>query len=75
MQIQTGYKQEFFYGEGGETSAQIDQRDGGCSIPGNVQDQVGWESEQPDLVEDVPAHCRRVGIDVFQKSLQTQAIL
>jgi len=24
-----------------------------------TQDQVGWGSEQPDLVEDVPAHCKR----------------
>ena len=27
-------------------------------VPGNVQGQVGQGSEQPDLVEDVPAHCR-----------------
>ena len=34
-------------------------REGGrCPIPGNIQGQVGWGSEQPDLVEDVPAHCR-----------------
>jgi len=30
-------------------------------IPGNTQDQVGWGSEQPGLVEDVPADCRRLG--------------
>ena len=30
-------------------------------IPGNIPGQVGWGSEQPDLVEDVPAHCR--GLD------------
>jgi len=28
---------------------------------GRVQGQVGWSSEQPDLVEDVPAHGRGVG--------------
>lgn len=28
-------------------------------IPGNIQDPVGWNSEQPELVEDVPAHYRR----------------
>jgi len=24
---------------------------------------LGWGSEQPDPVEDVPAHCRVVGLD------------
>jgi len=28
------------------------------AIPGNFQGQVGWGSEQPDLVEDVPVYCR-----------------
>jgi len=26
------------------------------SIPGGVQDQVGWSPGQPDLVSDNPAH-------------------
>jgi len=34
-----------------------------CPIPGNIEGQVGWSSEQPGLVEDVPAHCRGVGLD------------
>ncbi|KAK4822678.1 hypothetical protein QYF61_019547 [Mycteria americana] len=38
-------------------------RGGRCPIPGNIQGQVGRGSEQPDLVEDVPAHCRGVGLD------------
>jgi len=29
--------------------------------PGSVQGQVGWSSEQPSLVEDVPAYGRGVG--------------
>jgi len=33
----------------------------GCPLPGSVQGQVGWSSEQPGLVEDVPAHGRGVG--------------
>ena len=33
------------------------------SIPGNIPGQVGQGSEQPDLVEDVPAHGRGVGLD------------
>jgi len=24
---------------------------------------VVWDSEQPDLVVDVPAHCRGIGLD------------
>ena len=32
-------------------------------IPGNIQGQVGQGSEQADLVEDVPTHCRGVGLD------------
>jgi len=54
-----GYKEEMFYNEGGETLAQVAQRGGRCPIPGNIQGQVGWGSEKPDRVEDVPAHCRR----------------
>jgi len=39
-------------------------------LPGEVVDaptletfKVRWGSEQPDLVEEVPAHCRSVGLD------------
>jgi len=32
-----------------------------CPLPGSVQAQAGWSSEQPGLVEDVPAHGRGVG--------------
>ncbi|KAK4822442.1 hypothetical protein QYF61_015189 [Mycteria americana] len=51
-----------FYEEGGETLEQVAQR--GCRgpMPGNIQGQVGRGSEQPALVEDVPAHCRVDGI-------------
>jgi len=51
-----------FYAEGGETLAEVAQRGGRCPILGNIQDQVGRGSEQPDLGEDVPAH-RGVGLD------------
>jgi len=54
-----------FYDEGGETLAQVAQRDCRCPIPGNIQGQVGRGFEQPELVEDVPAHCRWVGLDVL----------
>jgi len=32
-------------------------------FPGNIQGQVGWGSEQPGLVEDLPAHRMGVGLD------------
>jgi len=35
----------------------------GCPIIGSIQGQVGWGSEQPDLVKDVPAQDRRVGLN------------
>jgi len=51
------------YSKGGGTLVQVAQRGGRCPIPGNIQGQVGWGSEQPDLAEDVPAHGRGVGLD------------
>jgi len=48
----------------------IVQRGGKCPVPGNIQGQVGQVSEQPDLVEDVPAHCRGVGLDDFKGLFQ-----
>jgi len=42
---------------------QVVQRGDRCSLPGNIQGQVGRGSEQPDPVEGVPAHCRRLGLD------------
>jgi len=52
-----------FYHEGGETLEQVAQRGSGGPIPRNIQGQVGQDSEQPGLVEDVPARCRGVGLD------------
>ena len=45
------------------------QRRCGCPLPGGVQGQVGWSSEQPDLVEDVPAHGRGSGTRWSLRSL------
>jgi len=55
-------RKKLFYNEGGETLEQVAQRGGRCFIPRNFQSQVEQGSEQPDLVEDVPAHCRGVGL-------------
>ena len=60
---QTGYMEEFFYSEGGETLARVARRGGRCPIRGNTPGQVGRGSEKPDPGEDVPAHGRGVGLD------------
>ena len=52
-----------FYHKDGEALAQVAQRGGRCPIPGTTPDQAGQGSEHPDLVEDIPAPCRRVGPD------------
>jgi len=49
----------------GETLEQIAQRCSGGHTPGNIQGQVEWGSEQPGLVEDIPAHCRGLGLNVL----------
>ena len=56
-------KEEILYNEGGETQERVAQRGSGGPIPGNIQDQVGQGSEQPDLVSGVPACCGGVGLD------------
>ena len=59
----------------GETLAQVFWRGGRRLLSGNIQGQVGWGSEQPDLVVDVLAHCRGFGLDNLKRSLPTQTIL
>lgn len=49
--------------KGDDTLEQVSQRRDGCFIPGNIQGQSGWGSEQPDQVKDVPAHYRGAGLD------------
>lgn len=51
---------------------QAPQRDCGCPFPANIWGQVGQGSKQPDRVEDVLVHCRKVGLDNLRSS---QAIL
>jgi len=48
---------------GCETLEQVAHRGSGGPIPGNIQDQAGQGSEQPDLVSGVPARCMGVGLD------------
>ena len=59
--IQTGHQEEVLHHEGGETLEQVAQRHGGSPIPGSLQGQAGWGSEQLDLVGGVPACGRGVG--------------
>jgi len=62
---------KIFYNEGDETLEQVTQRSCGCLSPGDVQGQGGLSFEQPDLVEGVPAHDKRVGLDELQRPLST----
>ena len=63
LSIYKGCKKKFLYEESGKTLEQLAQISCGCPILGNLQGQVGRGSEQPGLVEGVPAHCRGVGLD------------
>jgi len=56
-------RKKFSYIEGGETLAKVAHRGGRCPIPGNIPGQIGRGSQPPSQVEDVPAHCRGVGLD------------
>ena len=58
-----------------KNAPQAGRRGGWCPIPRNIQGQAGRGSEQPDPVEDVPAHCRGVGLDDLEMSLPTQTTL
>lgn len=50
-----------------EILEQVAQTGSGCPIPPNVQVQVEQDSVQPDLVVDVAAHCKVVGVgDLFK---------
>ena len=53
--------EEIFYHEGGETLERVAQRGTGDPIPGNIPGQVGRGSEQPGLVEDIPAPAGSLG--------------
>lgn len=36
---------------------QVVQGGSGCSVLGDIQGQVGWGSEQPNLAVGVPVYC------------------
>ena len=51
----------------------VSQRGSGGPIPGDIQGQVGWGSEQLDLVDDVPAPCRGLDLDDLKGPFQPKA--
>lgn len=64
-----------FLNEGSETLEQIVQRNCGCLMPRSVQGHVGWNHEQPGLVESVPAQDRALGTTWSLRFLSTQTLL
>jgi len=60
----TGYK-EAFHNKGSKALAQVTLRGGGWPIPGYIEGQAGWGSEQPDVAVGILVHCRRVELGGF----------
>lgn len=56
-------KKKFFTVEGGKELGQVAHRGGRCHIHVNTLCQARWGSKQPDVVEDVPGHCKGVRTD------------
>lgn len=50
----------------------IAQRNHGCLIPGNIQDQVGWGYDQSGLAEDIPAQAGVVDWMNFKDHFQSK---
>jgi len=68
-------RKKFFYSEGAQALEQVAQRSRGRPITGSVQGQVGKGFEWPDLVKDVPAHGRWVGLDDLQSTFPSQTMI
>lgn len=52
------YVEEILCGEIGEALEQAVPRSWGCPIPGSIQGDIGWDSEQLGLVKGAPAYSR-----------------
>lgn len=50
------------------------QRGERCPTSRNTQGQVGQGPGQPVLVEDLSAHCTRVGLEIFKAFFQTKLL-
>lgn len=55
-------RKKFFFNRGSKALEQVSKRGGGCLAPADIQCQVGWGSDQPDVAIDVPVYCRGVGL-------------
>lgn len=53
----------------------VAQRGSGSPSPGSIPSQVGWDSDQPALFEDVPVDCSRIELDDLYRSLSTKTSL
>ena len=62
---QIGHKEKSFHDNSSETLAQVAQKGGECSIPGDIKGQAGQGSEQLELAVGAPVHCREVRLDGF----------
>ena len=60
-QFRLDIRKSGLYSKGGEALEQVVWKRCGRPILGEVQGQVGWGSEHPDLAADV--HCRGFGLD------------
>lgn len=50
------YNEDFFCNEASEALEHVTQRNCECPIFDKIWGQAKWSFEQPDLVNDVPAH-------------------
>jgi len=70
-----GIGKKFFTLRGGsERLAPAAQRCGRCPIPGTIRGRAGRGSQQLDLVGEVPARCRGVGLHGLERSLPPQTV-
>ena len=70
VHLETRYKEDILYCEGGEMLEQVAQWDYELSIPGSIQGQAGWGFEQPGLEGGVPAYGRGLEIDDLRAPFQ-----
>ena len=73
--MQLGRKEEMYYDEGGETLEKVAPRMTGCPITGRVESEVQRNFEGREVVPDIPAHGRGVGLDDLSRSPPSTTIL
>lgn len=68
-QIQIGYQAEILGCEDRGALVQVAQRNCGFLTPGTFLNHAGWGLEQPQVVEGVPAHGRKLELGGLQDPL------